>query len=190
MPTNPAFTDGDRILYAALTTVGHKYEKVMKESLKFKIEPTKNGKAIVTHKNKSYETDIFFIGKYDEQTHMFEWFLSMKDILLEHLYKHNLKQMFDDEEPLKKLFLDKVNVENFKYIIPYIIAIFNPAFNIVRFESPDGRIKMYALMKLGIKNPNVDEDLSAAVGVYRIGKAILDKKRKTKRGSKSRKSKY
>lgn len=60
---------------------------------------------------------------------------------------------------INKLFKSKVKIKDELHMaIPILIAILNPAFNLVSFSTPDDSMYIYALVNLKIKdNFNMDK---------------------------------
>ena len=58
----------------------------------------------------------------------------MNEILEQHLYKYDIKDLFGTDSTIKKLFTNVVKIENKdEFAIPFFIAMMNPAFNLVSF---------------------------------------------------------
>ena len=177
------YTDEDLLLFnIILKSCRETYEKVINDSLSYKLDLTKDiidfkkSKIKVIDKNNkiSYKEIIPF-GFYNEKQTKFSWYKFIKKDFYDHLIISGIKQTFDSLETIDKLFLDEVIIDKKNHnVIPYIMAVFNPNFNVIRFQAVDATI--YAFVKLDIKdNLNFDNFMEMA-SIYNIAIGIRNKK--------------
>jgi hypothetical protein len=134
---------------------------LMDKSLKYKIDINKknidgsNLNVEVTFNGIKKECTFIALGIFKNKT--FTWMNDINVILYEHLllfHKYNNLEVekYVSKELLDYLFLRK-NIlvgEKGGNILPYLIAITNPEFNVIRFSNKDE--KFYALIKLNIED--------------------------------------
>lgn len=57
---------------------------------------------------------------------------------MEHLKKFDVKNIFGTMKTINELFKQRIKIDKkYHYVIPYLIAIFSPAFNVIRFRNGD-----------------------------------------------------
>jgi len=137
------------------------YERTMNLSLEYDIQLRQehinniDNRIIATNKNKSKEYSFIPVGT-STQTN-FTWNNpSIKELILEHINEYNFVQKnyisFND---LNEYFEDDViqtkNNDKKDFLI-YLIAITNPAFNLIKFSSPDNAVHFYGMIDLKIKD--------------------------------------
>jgi hypothetical protein len=157
------FDSTDKIFIGGLLKKCLKYLKdCMKKTLKYKIilEPNKNNELVAFTIQKNIKKERLFcpIGAYHNNEQEFRYYKGWNNILLEHVQKYDGIIKFDDidifSSTINKLFKNTVKIYPKDYlVIPCLLAIANPAFNIVEFETEDTNVKIYALIKLDIKCP-------------------------------------
>jgi hypothetical protein len=159
------FDDFDNLFFEIVKKHKNDIEETIENSVKFKLEMTKEIvtfettkiKAINKLTNKTTEHDILHFGLYDSDSETFRWLGNLNQIMKEHIEKYG--NLFENIPTINKI----INNENIKinkknhYAIPYLMAIINPAFNLVRFESEDASKFIYVLINLKLKN-NIDFD--------------------------------
>ena len=198
------FNSTDKIFISTLLKNCEKYLKdCMKKTLKYKIvvEPNKDNEllAFTVKKNVKTERLFFPIGVYHNNEQEFRYYEGWNNVLLEHVQKYNSIIKYDETtdifgSTINKLFKDTVKISPKDYlVIPCLLAIANPAFNIVEFEtSEDTNLKMYTLVELDMKCPfNYNKFLKE----WSITKSIIflknnyDKSNKLHRSSKKKTTK-
>lgn len=158
------FDSTDKIFISTLLKNCEKYLKdCMKKTLKYKIilEPNKNNELVAfTIKNNIKKERLFCpIGVYHNNEQEFRYYKEWNDLLLEHVQKYDDLIKYDDidifSSTINKLFKDTVKISPKDYlVIPCLLAIANPAFNIVEFETSENtNVKIYMLIKLDMKCP-------------------------------------
>jgi hypothetical protein len=157
------FDSTDKIFISTLLKNCQKYLKdCMKKTLKYKIilEPNENNELVAFTIKKNVKTKhLFFpIGVYHNNEQEFRYYEGWNNILLEHVQKYDDIIKYDNTDifssTINKLFENTVKISPKDYlVIPCLLALANPAFNIVEFETEDTNVKIYALIKLDIKCP-------------------------------------
>lgn len=155
------FDSTDKIFISTLLKNCEKYLKdCMKKTLKYKIvvEPNKDNELVAFTMKKNIKTErLFFpIGVYHNNEQEFRYYEGWNNILLEHVQKYDDIIKYDNTDifssTINKLFENTVKISPKDYlVIPCLLAIANPAFNIVEFETENTNVKIYALIKLDIK---------------------------------------
>lgn len=155
------FDSTDKIFISTLLKNCEKYLKdCMKKTLKYKIvvEPNKDNELVAFTMKKNIKTErLFFpIGVYHNNEQEFRYYKGWNNILLEHVQKYDDIIKYDNTDifssTINKLFENTVKISPKDYlVIPCLLAIANPAFNIVEFETENTNVKIYALIKLDIK---------------------------------------
>ena len=151
------FDNNDIIL---ITTIVKKYKKYiedcMKKTQEYKLIPDpKSDSEIIAVKNGKETRHAFIpIGFYDKNKNEFIYKNMININLLEHIQKYyNLNDIFGSDSTIKKLFSNIVEINSKDHlVIPCLISIMNPAFNVVKISLSDAKGKiMYALVKLNIE---------------------------------------
>ncbi len=147
---------------------------------------------------------IILLGMYNVKNEEFIWFEPMRELLrssLENAFQRQgfkLKEVFGSDEIIDKIYQPKIKIDyKYHYAIVYFLSFFNPAFNLVKFETEDGSAYTYALIKLGIKckDPPGDElwdkiDLYKGISnVLSKISSLMSRTKSKKVSSKKRKSK-
>lgn len=173
------FINLDKLLFAAVLKYRDTFEKVITKSLKYQIKLTKDVaqlkkiKINVIKNGENFTRNIFMLGYHNKSEEIFRWFNSMNEIALKHIQRHNIKDIFGSDTTIKKLFQPEIEISNkYHYVIPYLVAIFNPAYNIVRFEHGDTYV--YAMIQLNIVNNFDFDDFVNEMTLYRIASSIKD----------------
>jgi len=196
-------TDSNMLIKILLKSYTDYIENCMKETLKYELllnkESFENFKITAIKDKKETICDFYPIGVYNLDSKEFKY-SNTKNMILEHLYKYNMVDIFGSDNIIKKLFHDDVIKLSLKehLIIPLLISIFNPAFDIVKFENDN--YYMYAMIKLNIKCDFDWDNFLSEMGAYKsigqLSQIYETKKRKdgktnggNKKNSKSKKSK-
>lgn len=196
------FDSTDKIFISTLLKNCVKYLKdCMKKTLKYKIilEPNENNELVAFTIKKNIKEERLFcpIGVYHNNEQEFRYYEGWNNILLEHVQKYDDIIKYDNTDifssTINKLFENTVKISPKDYlVIPCLLALANPAFNIVEFETEDTNVKIYALIKLDIKCPfNYDKFLKD----WSITKSVIflknnyDKSNKLNRSRKKKLSK-
>jgi hypothetical protein len=156
------FDSTDKIFISTLLKNCEKYLKdCMKKTLKYKIvvEPNKDNELIAFTVKKNIKTErLFFpIGVYHNNEQEFRYYKGWNNVLLEHVQKYDDIIKYDEttdifSSTINKLFENTVKISPKDYlVIPCLLAIANPAFNIVEFETENTNVKIYALIELDTK---------------------------------------
>lgn len=130
-------------------------EKVVERSLRYrlnlsndlstiKIRPPKN-------KGSQYNSVFIPIGVYQNREGVFEWYSQeVNQLLRAHLDKnYNLRELFGSAKTIDKLFRMRYKLaEEYRNVPGYFIAMMNPGFRLIRFESPDHRFLLYGLAQI------------------------------------------
>jgi hypothetical protein len=137
------------------------HDILMNKSLKYQININENNidgsnlNVQVTINGIKKECTFIPLGIFSNKT--FSWMNDINVILYEHLllfHRHNnlIVEKYVSKDLLDYLFLRKsIPVgEKGGNILPYLIAITNPEFNVIRFSNKDE--KFYALIKLNIED--------------------------------------
>ena len=94
---------------------------------------------------------------YDVKKTLFTWFNTAR-ILIHNFFIKNYKDVFGTTITLDKLFTPTVNIDyDYHYVIPYLINVFRPDYNLVRFETVDKSQIIYALIDMGYENKFTDQ---------------------------------
>ena len=137
------------------------FTKVQKASMKYNLQFNKE--VLQTHKinatddkGKQYTFSIHPIGGISDSH--FLWYGDMNKILYKSLLSTNLsvfkkntiKSLFDESKvPLK---------EKYSYVIPYLLSIMSPDYNVIETKTPDNGNTYFFLINLNIEdNHNYDK---------------------------------
>jgi hypothetical protein len=155
------FDTNDKLL---ITTILKKYTKYIKDSMKKTLEyklifnPESTTEIMAIKNNIKTSHSFFPIGIYYKDIKEFKYHQDINNFLLDHIEKHyDLDNIFGSDSTIKKLFNSNVQISTKEHlVILCLIAIMNPAFNIVKFELEDNNKimknkTMYALVKLNIE---------------------------------------
>ena len=137
------------------------YERTMNLSLEYEIQLRQehinniDNRIIATNKNKSKEYTFIPVGTF--MNNKFTWNnTSIKELILEHINEYNfVQQNYMSFNDLNEYFEDDViqtNNNEKKDFLIYLIAITNPAFNLIKFSSPDNAVHFYGMIDLKIKD--------------------------------------
>ena len=149
-------TNDSLLIYTILDKYTNYINDCMKKTLEYKLNfiPGKRTEIIAIKNGIETQHNFITIGFYHKDKNEFKFEKSINEILLNHiLKKYDVINIFGSESTIKKLFKETVKM-NFKEhtVIPCLISIFHPAFNIVKFEFTDKKnVIMYAMIKLNIK---------------------------------------
>jgi hypothetical protein len=150
------FDNIDTYFITMILTKYKKYiENCMKKTMQYKliIKPNEDKKIIVTaiKKGKESTPPFFPIGFYYNKEKEFRYYKNINEILLDHIKKYNFMDIIGNT--VNKLFKNVVKINNNEHlIIPCLLGIVNPAFNVVKFETEgNSNTIMYALIKLNIE---------------------------------------
>ena len=155
------FNTNDKLL---ITTILKKYTKYIKDCMKKTLEyklifnPESTTKIMAIKNNIKTSHAFFPIGIYYKDIKEFKYHQDINNFLLDHIEKnYDLVDIFSSDSTIKKLFNSNIQISAKEHlIIPCLISIMNPAFNIVKFELEDNNKimknkTMYALIKLNIE---------------------------------------
>jgi hypothetical protein len=177
------YTNEDLLFFSIiLKSCRETYEKVITDSLSYKLYLTKDiidlkktKIKVIDKTNKISHKQIIPFGFYDEKKKIFSWYKCMKKDFYDHLIISGIKKTFDSLETIDKLFLDEVIIDKKNHnVIPYVMAVFNPNFNVIRFQALDAII--YAFVKLDIEDNMNFDNFIETVSIYNIAIGIRDKK--------------
>ena len=158
------------------------YETTMNLSLEYDIQLRQehinniDNRIIATNKNKSKEYTFIPVGTF--MNNKFTWNnTSIKQLILEHVNAYNFVQQnyisFNDLNEYFGVFRklqtpvaphpgqallgaaedDVIQINDVKKdFLIYLIAITNPAFNLIKFSSPDNAVHFYGMIDLKIKD--------------------------------------
>jgi len=136
------------------------YERTMDLSLKYDIQLRQEHINNIEHRinvtNKKKSKDYTFIPVGTSTQTKFTWNnSSIKQLILEHINGYNfLTQNFISFNDLNEYFQDdviQINDEKKAFLI-YLMSITNPAFNLIKFSSPDNSVDFYAMIDLKIND--------------------------------------
>ena len=144
------FNDYD---YSLIIELLYHYEKwynnCMKKALTYKIKSiSDNMTEAIFVKNKKESTHKFIpFGFYDEDKQIFKYTNKVDSIIK----RYDIIDIFGSDSTIKKLFKNTVKLSSNEHIVILcIIAIFNPAFSIIKIN-PKKNTTLYALVPLNIK---------------------------------------
>jgi hypothetical protein len=111
---------------------------------KLDVEVVKNKKTS-THK-------LLFFGTYKKSEGVFEWSNGVNSALLNHISDQG-KNAFGPDRIVNKFFQNVVEIsEDDHYVIPILVFLSNPKFNVIWFTNPDVDMIFYSMIDLGIKD--------------------------------------
>lgn len=156
------FTKIDKQFFDVILSYSDKFEKGMNDTLKYEliVDPdifeTSKITGILNGKSEKYT--IVIIGSYDSKKKKFDYVFP-PNTFYDHLKEQFFEDMIGSSELHDKLFVKSVSIEDkYHIIIPYLISIYSPGFNLVRFGTPDGEHRLYALINLGLKQHITQKD--------------------------------
>ena len=163
----------------------------LKKTLIYKFKPIPNNPIeILAIKNgKETKHNYYPIGLYDIDKEEFSYHSKINKVLLQHILKHyNIKDIFGSDATIKKIFKDTVKMTPMQQnIIPCLLAIFNPALNVVKFQFTDKKnITLYALVKINIQ---CDIDFDKFIDDMQLVKGLRNYKPAKKTSAKKASSK-
>jgi hypothetical protein len=145
----------DKKLLRFLCSYKENFEKIQKESLKYKFDI--NREAFETQKisatdkkGKKYVFEFIPVGVINGNT--FNWYQNINKSFYSSLMKVNIETF--KKETIHKLFnngsitLDK----EFVKVIPYILSILLPDFNVIEAVTPDKKTSLYFLANTKLKD--------------------------------------
>jgi hypothetical protein len=149
------WTEQDLSFFQVILEESGEIERNICDSLEFTLTPADNMESIKieppTGKGEAYETLFFPIGSYYRNNGQFEWYSKeFKVIFMDHMKKHYpLKSLFGSTQTIQKLFRGKYRLpKEYRNVPAYFLAMMNPAFRLVRFESPDLNFLFWGLAKI------------------------------------------
>lgn len=181
------FNDDDRIFFMIITSFKKDFEDIMKESLKYKINITKelmektygevSIEEIKNPNKKPFNTMTIVLGYYDKTKGIYNWAPSTKKLVYEMILKYI--DIFGTTKTIDKLFTDAVKISyEDHYVIPYLVGCVYKL-NVIRFitEMPNGdELYFYMLVDLKIKNNFDPKKFVSDFGLYRLLSATNNKK--------------
>lgn len=150
------------------------FEDTMKKSLDYNLDITKEIMELKTtdikvkHKGKTSNNMIILFGLYNKINKLFKWIGDSNYLLQNQLNRYDIKSIFGSQRTLDKIFKHEYIIsEKYHEAIPYLMAILNPAFNLVSFATPDDSMYFYAFVNLGIKDNFIFEKFVSDMLRYR-----------------------
>lgn len=136
------------------------YEEIIKQSLEYNLDltpeifelETNNIKVTDKNNNVSYK-NIIPVGLYDVKDMRFTLHEHFKNNINSTSQVAGIEKILEFCDTFHKLLHNPIIIDD-KYhrVIPYLITLYNPNYNLVRFQDKGVAIKVYALVKLNIKN--------------------------------------
>jgi hypothetical protein len=152
------FDNIDNQFFEIILLNKHMFNDVMTKSLEYDLDITKDivelktPKIKVEHNGKKTEKIIILFGEYNLVNNIFGWIGESNDLFIQQLERYDVKKIFGSYRTLDKILKKEFKIsEKYHIAIPYLMAILNPAFNIVSFKTPNSTY-IYALVNLGIKD--------------------------------------
>ena len=146
-----------KTFYTYVLNKSHRYRFILrKKNLKNKI--TK----IISRFNNRHITYYDFIPLGYLVGNNFTWINDMNIFFYKHFSKYDLEKCISDDLSRYLFSSDKINLsKKYRYVIPYLIAIATPAFNVIEFRDNNNDI-FFGLVKLNIKdNFNYDNFINS-----------------------------
>jgi|LakMenE01Jun11ns_1017448.scaffolds.fasta_scaffold9654457_2 hypothetical protein len=123
--------------------------------------------------------NIAFFSLYNFNTEEFMWYRGIEKIFSEQLNKYS--ELYSIPFIRNLFATSKIKMgEKYKNVIPYLVAIIYPNYNVIRFTDPDNNLESYILINLGIKDSFDFDKFSELLSNYNlISKNINDTKEKS-----------
>jgi hypothetical protein len=159
------FNENDIMFFKCVMFNKKQFNKIIKKSLKYKFDFTietinDNLPLKIIHKktNKIIYSKIIIFG-YTENN-KFEWYRNINELIFQHIKKYDFN---NNNDTLLKLFNNTQIIfdkKNKKYIdvIPILIALTNPSFNVIRAHNENNDKQIYVLVDKMI-NDDVNFDI-------------------------------
>lgn len=164
----------DELFFSTILLNKQLFDNTMDKTLEYKLNLTKD---IVKLKTSKIEVDfngktkthtIILFGLYDKIRRIYKWIGQTNELLVEQVIRYDVENIFGTWQTIDKIFSPEYVIGNKEHMtIPYFIAILNPAFNLIKFESEDGTLYFYALVNLGIKDNFIFEKFISDMYIYK-----------------------
>lgn len=156
-------------LLVLLDSVGKPYQKVIQQVSKYKLDLNKksmsSGKITVHRGKTSKEVSFVIFGMYHTASKMFRWNPDILPLMKEHFDKYDISDMFGERKHFDRLVSPDVVVGDLEASVPYLVALYNPAFNLVRINGDD--VNFYGIIKLDLENPDTWNKWLGALEFFR-----------------------
>lgn len=164
----------DELFFSTILLNKQLFDNMMDKTLEYKLNLTKD---IVQLKTSNIEVEfngktkthtIILFGLYDKIGRKYKWMGQTNELLAEQVIRYDVENIFGSWQTIDKIFSPEYIIGNKEHMaIPYFIAILNPAFNLIRFESEDGTLYFYALINLGLKDNFIFEKFISDMNIYK-----------------------
>ena len=152
------FSDSDKTYLNNILSYKNHYDYVSRTSSKYKIYLNRNNivddvsSVVILNKDTKIKNTHTFIPFGYLSNNKFIWKNGANSFFLDHLNRTNVSRNIGSRTLLTKLFKKKVKFNNwtYKYVIPYLISITNPKFNVIQFNNQSSGIIFFALINLNI----------------------------------------
>jgi len=144
----------DKIILQRILSHKNNYNVIYRNSLKYKfflesdhIHNHKNTIELLNNENGIISTHkIIPIGYHKKNK--FIWNTNMNYIMEDHIYQTNLPINIISQRLRAKIFSKKCKFTKITYknIIPYLVSITNPIFNVIHFDNNEKSIRYYFLI--------------------------------------------
>ena len=164
----------DELFFSTILLNKQLFDDMMNKTLDYKLNLTKDIVQLKTPKievefnGKTKTHTIILFGLYDKIKKIYKWIGQTNELLIEQVIRYDVENIFGNWQTIDKIFSSEYVIGNKEHMaIPYFIAILNPAFNLIRFESEDGNLYFYALVNLGIKDNFIFEKFISDMYIYK-----------------------
>jgi hypothetical protein len=144
----------DKIILERILLHKNNYNAIYRDSLKYKfflesdhIDIDKNTIEVLNNENGTIsEHKIIPIGYHKKNK--FIWNINTRDIIEDHIYQTDFPINIISTRLRSKIFSKKCRFTKIKYknIIPYLVSITNPLFNVIHFDNDEKCIRYYFLI--------------------------------------------
>ena len=190
----------DELFFHTILLNKQLFDNMINKTLEYKLNLTKDivqlqtSKIDVEYKGETKKHIIILFGLYNKIGRIYKWIGQTHKLLVEQLMRYDVEDIFGTFHTIDKIFSSEFVIGNREHLaIPYLMAILNPALNLVRFESEDGSLYFYALINLDIKDNFIFEKFISDMRIYK-NLALVNKPNiaspKISRQSKKNKSKH
>lgn len=164
----------DELFFSTILLNKQLFDNTMDKSLEYKLNLTKDivqlktSKIEVEFNGKTKIHTIILFGLYDKIRRVYKWMGQTNELLGEQVIRYDVENIFGTWHTIDKIFSPEYVIGIKEHMaIPYFIAILNPAFNLIRFESEDGNLYFYSLVNLGIKDNFIFEKFISDMNIYK-----------------------
>jgi hypothetical protein len=168
------FNKLDELFFHTILLNKQLFDDMMDKTIEYKLNLTKDivqlrtSKIDVEYDGKTKKHIIILFGLYDKIGRIYKWMGQTNELLAEQLMRYDVEDIFGTYQTIDKIFSSEFTIANKEHLaIPYLMAILNPAFNLIRFESEDGSLYFYALVNLGIKDNFIFEKFISDMTIYK-----------------------